>query len=206
MYARSTTVRGHPGAIDVGIAYVREWVMPTVRELDGCVGISMLVDRESGRSVITTSWVDLESMKRSAQFVEGARRRTAEILVGSLEVQEWEITLVHRHCGTRDRACTRVMWTRGDPGQIDHVVDSFRMTLLPQLDELPGFCSLSMMVDRTTGRYATAATYENRRAMEEATEQAALLRRRFTQAMGMEIEDVASFELALAHLRVPETA
>jgi quinol monooxygenase YgiN len=205
MYARSTTVHGKPAALEVGIAYVREAVMPTVRDMEGCVGISMLADRESGRSVITTSWSDWACMHRSAQFMQGVRRRTAEILVGPLEVHEWEIAVLHRRCGTRHGARTRVVWTQGDPAHLDHLVDRFRMTMVSRLEELPGFCNVSVLVDRVTGRSATAVTYENSRAMEEASEQAAAVSRQLTESTGMEIVDAASFDLELARLRVPET-
>ena len=55
MYARSTTVRAHPEALDDGIAYVRDKILPAVRKMDGCIGLSMLVDRTSGRCVVTTA-------------------------------------------------------------------------------------------------------------------------------------------------------
>ena len=46
MYARSTTVRGDPQSVDDGIAYVRDEVMPAVQQMDGCIGLSMLADRD----------------------------------------------------------------------------------------------------------------------------------------------------------------
>ena len=205
MYARSTTVHGNPAAIEVGIAYVREAVLPAVRDMDGCVGLSMLADRESGRSIITTAWADSEAMQRSAENVRGIRDRTAEILCGQAEVQEWEIAILHRRYETRDGACTRVIWTRGDPSQLDIMIDKFRTLMIGRFEELPGFCSVSVMVDRATGHCATAVTYENRRAMDEAMEQAVAMRKELADAVGMEIVDVAAFDLVLAHLRVPET-
>jgi hypothetical protein len=45
VYARSTTVLARPGAIDAGIAYVRDEVMPALLGMSGCIGMSMLVDR-----------------------------------------------------------------------------------------------------------------------------------------------------------------
>ena len=205
MYARSTTVHGNPAAIEVGIAYVDEAVIPAVREMDGCVGLSMLVDRGSGHCIITTAWADAEAMRRSADKVRGIRDRTAEILVGPAEVQEWEIAILHRLYETRPNACARVIWAKGDPAQLDRMIDTFRMSMLPRMEELPGFCSVSVMVDRENGTSATAVTYESREAMDSAREQAAALRREFADAMGVEITDVGAFDLVLAHLRVPET-
>ena len=205
MHARSTTVRGNPAAIEVGVAYVREAVLPAVRDMDGCIGLSMLADRASGRCIVTTAWADAEAMHRSAQNVRGIRDRTAEILCGPAEVREWEIAVLHRRCGTRHGACTRVTWIRTEPARIDDLVDIFRMTMLPRLDELPGFCSASVLADRDTGVCATAVAYENRRALDEATDQALALRRQFADAMGAELIDVSTFALVLAHLRVPET-
>lgn len=205
MYARSTTVHGNPAAIEVGIAYVREAVIPAVRDMDGCVGLSMLVDRESGHCIITTAWADAEAMTRSAENVRGIRDRTAEILVGSVHVQEWEIAILHRLSETRDHGCARVIWAKGDPSQLDRMIDTFRMSMLPRMEDLPGFCSVSVMVDRESGMSATAVTYASREAMDAAQAEGVALRREFTEAMGMEVTEVGAFDLVLAHLRVPET-
>jgi len=206
MHARSTTVHGNPAAVEVGIAYVSEAVMPTVLEMEGCIGLSMLVDRDSGRTIITSSWADAELMHQSALNMKDVRRRTAEILCGTTEVQEWEIAVLHRQCLTgHTHPCTRVVWTEGDPADMDHMIDTFRMTLLPGLDELPGFCSVSLMVDRATGRSAMTTTYDSRADMDRAAEAAMALREEFAPAMGVRITDMAAFDLVLHHLRVPET-
>jgi hypothetical protein len=47
--------------------------------------------------------------------------------------------------------------------------------------------------------------YESRAAMRAATGMAEPLREEFVRQMGGEITEVAEFDLALAHLRVPET-
>ena len=65
MYARSITITGDPGSVDLGITFVRDEVMPLIATMDGCLGISMLVDRESGRTITTSSWRDEESMTAS---------------------------------------------------------------------------------------------------------------------------------------------
>ena len=52
MYARSTTFRGRPESVDDGIAFCRDEVLPMCRDLPGCLGLSMIVDRGSGRCVV----------------------------------------------------------------------------------------------------------------------------------------------------------
>jgi heme-degrading monooxygenase HmoA len=205
MYARSTTFRGDPQNMDEGMAYVRDTVMPAVQGMDGCVGLSMLVDRDTGRCIVTTSWADHQAMMNSAEGVRSMRDRGAEILGGEPEVQEWEIAILHRAHETADGACCRVTWVQADPANMDRVVDTFRMAIVPRVDELPGFCSMSMMIDRTTGRGALASSYDSREAMEASRGAVQEMREQFAREMDLEVTDMAEFDLALAHLRVPET-
>ncbi|MGH3331798.1 MAG: hypothetical protein ACRDPJ_10920, partial [Nocardioidaceae bacterium] len=69
MYARSTTINARPENIDAGIAYVRDDVLPKVQRIDGCTGLSMIVDRESGRCIVTAGWESEEALRNSADQV-----------------------------------------------------------------------------------------------------------------------------------------
>jgi len=205
MYARSTTVRGNAEAIDQGIAYVRDEVMPAVMGMSGCVGLSMLADRNSGRCIITSAWADDTAMHASEQAADDLRRRAAEIMRGEYTVQAWEIAVLHRAHEGHDDCCTRVVWGESDPSKADDNLSTFRMTMMPRMEELPGFCSLSLMVDRATGRSALATTYDSREEMERATPMGTQMREEFSRALGVQITEMAEFDLVLHHLRVPET-
>ena len=63
MYARSTTIQSQPLSVDIGIAHVRDVVMPALQEIDGFVGLSLLVDRQSGTCIATSAWDGLETMR-----------------------------------------------------------------------------------------------------------------------------------------------
>jgi quinol monooxygenase YgiN len=205
MYARSTTVRGDPQYLDDGMKYVHDTVMPAVQQMDGCVGISMLADRDSGRCIVTTSWADEMAMHNSEPGVRDMRQRAAEVFHGKPEVAEWDIAVLHRMHATGDGACAQVTWTHGDPAGLDHWIDSFRMTMLPRIEELPGFCSVSMMVDRESGRGATSVTFDSRAAREAVRERTTAMRTEFLRSMNREAMETATFDVVLAHLRVPET-
>jgi heme-degrading monooxygenase HmoA len=208
MHARSTTFRGDPSAVDTGIAHVRDDVLPAVERIEGCVGLSMLVDRSSGRCIVTTSWDDAESMQRSAEAIGGIRDRLARTLEGAVdeaEVAEWEVGVLHRVLGTPAHAACRVIYTKGPLGAADRIIEGFRTHIVPRIDDLAGFCSVSLFVNRENGRSVITSVYEDRQTMNRAKGQAQAMREEFTQHLGMHITEVAEFEVALAQLRLPET-
>jgi heme-degrading monooxygenase HmoA len=206
MYARSNTLMGNPQAMDEGIAYVRDEVMPLVQGMDGCIGLSMLCDRDSGRSIVTTAWTTEEAMRASDQGVRASRTRAAEVFGGGApEVREWEIAVMHRMHEGHDGACARVIWGESDPARAEDNLSTFRMTMMPRMEELPGFCSVSLLVDRATGRSAMTTSYDTREDMDRASGIATSMREEFSNALGIRITDMAEFDLVLHHLRVPET-
>jgi hypothetical protein len=207
-YARSTIFRGDPDAIDDGIAYTRDTVLPAVQQLDGGLGLSMLVDRHTGRCMVTTSWDDADAMHRSAEAIGLMRDTAVETvhgLAGDTEVVEWEVGVLHRVHEAPERAACRVILTKGPLGETDRIVDGFRTNIVPRIGGLSGFCSVSLLVNRENGRCAIATVYEDRQTMNRAKGQAQAMREEFTTHMGMHITEVAEFDVALAHLRIPET-
>jgi heme-degrading monooxygenase HmoA len=206
MHVRSTTVLGSPQAVDDGISFLHEKVLPTIDEIDGCVGLSMLADRDTGRCIVSTAWITDLAMHSSAEQIRLIRARLVHILgAEDADEQEWEVAVVHRDRPAGDGAGAQVAWARIQPNHVDHLLDAYRHNLMPRLQELPGFCSVSMTVDRRNGRTASVTCFENREAFARVRKQARLLREQFAQAMAAKIVDVGEMELAVAHLRVPET-
>ncbi len=200
MYARSTSLKGNPANIDAGIAFVKDEVWPQLERTDGCRGLSLLADRETGHCIATSSWDTEEAMRDSDGQLRPSREQARDMLSGSMEVDEWEIAVMHRnHHGE----CCRVSWLKGD---LDAMTETFRVSLLPDLEQTSGFCSASLLVNRSTGVGCATTTWETRAAMEESRLAADDMRSRAASDSGGEIVDVHEFELAYAHLHVPEMA
>jgi quinol monooxygenase YgiN len=204
VHARSTTFQARVSDIDPGIRYVAEEVMPAITVMEGCIGLSMLIDRESGRCIATSAWTDEESMRAADTALRPMREQAGTILGGSPQVDEWEIAVLHRDHRTSDSTSVRCTWLRTDPSRIDEAIELFRSEVLPTAESMDGFCSASLMVDRVSGRAVSSVTWDSRQAMERSREAATQLRSQVAQQSGAQIEDVAEFEMALAHLRVPE--
>ena len=205
MYARTTTIQADRSKIDDGIAHVRDQVLPPVTAMDGCVGMSLLVDRESGRCIATTAWESEAALQASAEQVKPLRADAEQNLgTSSSDVDVWEVAVVHRDHATPDGACARITWLSGDAGLADRAVDIYKMAVLPKLQDWDGFCSASLLISRDSGRIVGTVTFETRAQLEASREAAAGLRQRASQEMGAVVDDVAEMEVALAHLHVPE--
>jgi heme-degrading monooxygenase HmoA len=206
MHARSTTIQAQPSSIDDGIAYVRDTVMPALEGLDGFVGLSLLADRSSGRCIATSAWDSEEAMRASDEAVRPVRERAAEIFGGSADIEEFQIAVLHRDHTSGEGACVRATWVRVAPDQVDRGIDVYKTAVLPALEQMEGFCSTSLLVDRSSGRAVSSATYDSVEAMQRNRDQLDNLRAAGTQQAGAEVLDDREFELAIAHLRVPEMA
>nr|WP_241248109.1 hypothetical protein [Nocardioides sp. KC13] len=168
--------------------------------IEGCRGLSLLVDRESGRCIATSSWEDEAAMRASDEQLRALRDRGKDILGGDMQIDEWEIVVMHRsHHGE----CARVSWLQGD---VDAMAEIFRVGILPELEQTDGFCSASLLVNRSSGLGCATTAWESRAAMEASRSAADEMRSRAASDAGGEIVDVHEFELAYAHLHVPEMA
>jgi heme-degrading monooxygenase HmoA len=186
---------------------MRDELTPELRNIEGFVGISLLVDRESGRCIITTAWETEDAMSASADKAKELRSQATERFDGSVEkVEEWEIGVLHRDHESNEGACARVTWIKVPPDQANRAMDFYKSDVLPSLEDLEGFCSASMLMNHSSGRAVSTATFDSREAMETNREQAKELRNTRSREMGADVLDVGEFELAIAHLRVPEMA
>ena len=205
MYARTTILQADVAKIDEGISLVRDQVIPSVTAMDGCVGMSMLVDRQSGRCIATTAWESDAALGDSAERVRPLRAGAERALGGSTsEVEVWEVAVVHRDHATGDGACARVTWLSGDPTDVERAIDVYKMAVLPRVQELDGFCSASLLINREAGHVVGTVTFENRAQLESSRDAGARIREDARTDTRLRVDAVAEMDMAFAHLHVPE--
>ncbi|MFD1811477.1 hypothetical protein [Rhodococcus gannanensis] len=206
MYARSTTIMAHPSFIDAGIKHMSDTVMPALADYEGCAGLSLLVDRDSGRCIATSSWMDEDALRGSEGRVRELRDRATEMFHGTATVERWDIAALHRDHPSARGSCVRVTWLKLEPGHMTRAVDVFKLTALPHMEELDGFCSASMMIDHAAGRAVVSVTWDSRESFERVQAAADGMRTAVTREMGATVIETCMFDLAIAHLHVPEMA
>lgn len=206
MHARSYTIHARSSALDAGIEYIHDTAWPALSDLDGYVGLSLLVDRLTGRCIATTAWRTEEAMHASRRPTQELRDRVAQILGGSPTVDEWEIAALHRENHSGPGACVRVTWARVEPELAERAIDGYRMATIPALTELAGFCSASLLVDRDSGFGVASAAFDSPEALRSSRIASDAIKLATVRDTGAEVIDECEFDLVLAHLRVPEMA
>jgi hypothetical protein len=203
VYARSTMAQVRLSSIDAAVARVRDEMMPAVLAADGSVGLSMLVNRRSGRCIVTSAWRTAEAAtaeERMPPMIDSAAAGAE-----TPEVEDWEIAVLHRDHTSGPGAWVRVTWVHVEPDQSDRLVDLYRMVLLPQIAEFAGFCSASLLLDRPSGHAVSSVTFDSEDAMHSTRMLAAGVREYGAGHVDGEVLEVDELQLVLAHLRVPES-
>ena len=206
MFARSTTINAQPSMIDAGIAQVRDTVMPVLSHIDGYLGLSLMMDRASGRGIVTSAWRSQDAMRSSGDRVAAVRAEAVRTFGATgVEVEEWEVAVMHRAHHAREGTWMRATWLELDAVDLGDAIETFKTGTLAKIEDLPGFCSASLMVDRPGRRTVTTVGYDDRSSLEYSREGADAVRDQAARQMDAHVLAVAEFELALAHLHIPET-
>jgi hypothetical protein len=164
--------------------------------------MSLVVDRESGRCIATSAWQTEEAREASLDRLAANRSRAGEILGGTPTMDNWEVAAMHRDHTSPEGSCCRITW--GHARDLDTTVDYWRNDRVPAFERMDGFCSASMLIDRAGSRTCGTVTFDSRAALEASRAEAASMREAAGRAVGIEFLDVAEFDLAIAHLRLPE--
>lgn len=78
MHARITTLQVQPDRVDDMAERLEEDDVPGFQQLDGFKGMTLLTDRQSGKTVAITFWESEQALQASEDAVKDARDRAAE--------------------------------------------------------------------------------------------------------------------------------
>lgn len=205
MFARSTSINAQPSMLDRGVAHVRDTVMPALSHVDGYLGLSLMVDKASGRAIVTSAWRSEEALAGSRDTVTAIRdAAVGEFGASGAEVEEWDVVVMHRAHHAREGSAMRATWLGLDDVDVADAIETFKNGTLAKIEDLPGFCSASLMVDRAGRRAVTTVGYDNRSSLEYSRGGADAVRDQAARQLDARILEVAEFDLVLAHLHIPE--
>lgn len=206
VFARSITYTGDPARIDDGLAFARDTVEPVIAGLDGNRGMSVLADRSTGRCMVNSLWTDEDAMHASNTALAPLRQQGGEILGSAADVSEWEIAVMHEVAPVDVGCGIRVTRLELDPADLDGLLDTVRTTTIPAAEMMPGWCRLTVGIDRSAGRALVFSSFRDRTAMEDNREKVDQIRTTSVEKAHARVQSVEEYELLLNSLRLEPMA
>lgn len=91
--ARVSSLQGSPGAVDEGIRFLKEQILPEAGDITGWRGVIALADRGTGRTKTITFWDGEESLRASEERADQLRSQAAKTLGKITGVDRYEVAL-----------------------------------------------------------------------------------------------------------------
>lgn len=206
MYVRATRVQSPPDAIEKGIAYFKEKVVPAAKATPGNAGAVLLVDHKTGSAVGITLWETAHALGASEQMGITTRTQSAAATGGSIvNVERFEQVIQERTQPTKTGTFVRLNTLVGAPEKIDNAIKFVQKQVLPELKAQKGFRGLIMNVDRITGRSTVSTIWDTLGDLEASEPKVSGLRRDAADSAGAADVKVEIFETAFAEVKQPAT-
>jgi quinol monooxygenase YgiN len=203
MYARATVVIAEPEKVDDVIALMRDRVLPEVLDQPGSLGLSMNVDRTSGRCTVTSVWKDRGSMHASEPVLEPLREQAGRVAGGVPATEEYELAVLHRLKQAEPGCWVRTTRVRTDPSGVVEGIRNFKHQTIPAIEQLPGFRSALLLVNRRTGSGVVSVVFDDRAALDASRQAAQAVRGDASTATSSSVTDVVESEIVVAGLKLP---
>lgn len=207
MYVRATRVQMPPQAVDKGIAFFKEKIVPMASSAPGNLGQVLLVDRETGKGLGITQWETAQAMGAAEQLGINSRMQSAAETGGSIvNVERMEQVINERTGPPGAGGWVRLNTIAGDPAKIDSAINFVKQQVLPVLKSQKGFRTALMNVDRITGRSTVSTVWASREDLEASEASISSLRRDAADAAGAKDVTVEIYEAVVVNIKTPATA
>lgn len=149
MYARVNTIYGKQDRVDEGVSHLEELDRAAVSATAGNLGLTTLMDRESGVIVAVSYW-DEPAHSWDATLTR-ARASAAEAAGGVLVVESYELTSREAPSVPPPGAVVRAGRIQVGPARLADAQALIDEVVLPRLRSGAGFCGAEFLVDRVAG-------------------------------------------------------
>lgn len=184
MHCRVATFTGATD-IDAGTGFVREKVIPAMRDQKGYRGLNASADRSHGVLGVLTMWDTEAERDASWDALARLRREGLDTIGGDMSVDNYELMLqVTGDIPPEPGSSLMLLPVSVDPARVDEHLASFRSQVLPEIKAAPGFLALRLLMNREAGSGITSTTWSDQSAMAAAAA-AAESRRADAAALGV---------------------
>ncbi|GGW09740.1 hypothetical protein GCM10018980_21050 [Streptomyces capoamus] len=201
MFVRAVYATGDPALLDTAVRSVNNQGRDLLEERPGYRGAGVFADREAG-TLLTVSWWETEEARHNSDAVMRERRGALlEPFAGTVAVANYEAAVFHQIAHPRQGGGLRVTRLEFDPRDADLVVDTFRATVVPRTEALPGLSGVSLLVDRERGRGLGNTLFLDRASLAASRAAVAAVRHEASAKAHLDVVGLEELEVVHADVR-----
>ncbi|MEU0053899.1 hypothetical protein [Streptomyces sp. NPDC006309] len=202
MFVRTVYATGDPALLGTAVRSLNSQGRDLLEERPGYRGASVFADRVLGK-IFTASWWETEEARRNSDEVMRERRAgLLEPFAGTVAVAAYEAAVVHHLAHPLQGGGLRVTRLEFDPPDADLVIDTFRSTVVPRAESLPGLARISLLIDREGGRGVAGALFTDRTCLAASRAAMAGARHAATAKAHVDVVGLEEFEVVYADARL----
>jgi heme-degrading monooxygenase HmoA len=198
MQTRVVTITGAKD-IDGGITFIRETIVPLLRDQHGYRGLTASADRAGAVVGVLSLWETEGDREASDSAAGKARQEGLDLIGGELRVENFEQVVQDIVEPPVPGSALLVTRINMDPAKIDENLAFFKSEVVPRIKANAGFRALRNMINRQTGDGIVGTVWSDDEAMKAAAAEG-LARRSEGIARGVNFGEVSFRQIVLADL------
>jgi heme-degrading monooxygenase HmoA len=192
---------GDPAKLDTAVRALNSEGHDLLEERPGYRGAGVFADRELGK-LLTVSWWTSEADRRNSDDVMRVRRPALlEPFAGTLAVENYEVAVFHAVRRPALGGGLRLTRVEFDPADADLFADTFRGTVAPRLEALPGLARAALFLDRERGRGMVGTLFADAHSLAASRAGQASARHEGTAKAHVTVTSLEEFEVLHADVR-----
>jgi heme-degrading monooxygenase HmoA len=201
MFVRTTYATGDPADLDPVVESLTGEGREMAQRQPGFRGLGVFVDRELGK-LLAVSWWETEQARRNSDEEMRARRtEMLERFAATTNVEDYEVAVFHPVHRPQAGAGLRITRLEFDPSDADLLAETFRASVVPRLDTLPGLARASLLLDRRRGRGLTGAVFLDQDSLKASRAGHAAARHEGAAKAHTRVVGLEEFEVVHADIR-----
>jgi heme-degrading monooxygenase HmoA len=201
MFVRTVYVTGDPAKVDMAVRALNSEGRSLLEERPGYRGAGVFVDRKLGKLFAVSWWESEESRRNSDEVMRERRPALLEPFAGTVAVANYEVAVFRAIQQPRVGGGLRLSRLEFDPADTDLLADTFRSSVVPRLENLPGLARTSLLVDRDRGRGLVGAVFVDRESLAASRATQAAARHEGAAKAHVTVTGLEEFEVVHAEVR-----
>ena len=202
MFVRSMYITTDPADVDPATEVIPKAVPGMLADQPGYQGIGMFADRTVGK-ILTGSWWETEqALKDSDTNLRDRRTEMLARFVSTITTMNLEAVAYTRPASATSGGF-RLQRMAFAPGQGDRIAQAFKEVGMPRLQDLDGFQSASLLMDRERGMAGVGTFFQDMDALAASRGPQAAIRKAAFEQMKEGVQLLALEEFEVVELEVP---